>query len=185
MAASTQSCPGTIQLAKALASGIAAESAAFAKMGQSLNTYSDNMNIYAQDEKAQGQKMAQTAQILTTIQWVTGVLSVLTFGIGGLVGLGISAATSTVAATISAVVDTGTAVIQGAIGATQGGMQAYKSDLQSKTEMDSTAVSTLGKTSDVSSDTIKNDSQGAGKLGSVINTMLMNEGAIERQKITK
>jgi hypothetical protein len=185
MAASTQSCPGTIQLANALASGIAAESVAFAKMGQSLNTYSNTMSTHAQDEQVQGEKMTQAAQILTTIQWVTGILSVVTFGIGGVVGLGVSGLTSTVAATISPLVDVGVSVTQGILGATQGGMQAYKSDIQSTTERDSTAVAALGKNSDVSSDAIKSESQGAGTLGSAINTMLINEGSIERQKITK
>jgi hypothetical protein len=181
----TQSCPGTIQLANVLSAAIGAESAAYAKMGQALNTYSNNMSVYAHDQYVEGQKMLDVQQVLKVVQWVTAGLAILTVCGGVLFGVLTVGANTGIAAAASSAVDGIGKAMQGVAGAVQGGMQAYKSDLQAKTEMDSTAVSSMGKASENNSNTIKNESQGAGKVGSAINTMLLHEGAIERQKITK
>lgn len=184
MTGSTQSCPGTIQLANALSSGMGIESVAYAKMGQAMNDYSNSMELYAHDQYTQGQEMIKVSEALTVMQWVTAVTAVLTVGIGAGVAFAASGATTGVAAGVSSAVNGIGQAMQGVVGAVQGGMQAYKSGLQGETEMDSTAIAAFGKTSDNDSKTIKDESQGVSKLGSAINEMLMNEGAIERQKIT-
>lgn len=182
--ASIQSSPGIIQLANALAEGMSAESVAYAKMGQALDTYGNHMNTYAQDQNAQGQNMIAVTKVLTTIQWVTAILAVATVGIGGAASVAATGLSTSTAAVVSTAVNGISQGAQAAVAAVQGGMQAYKSMLQGKTEIDSTAIATFGKASDTDSNAIKNESQGVGKLGSAINTMLINEGAIARQKIT-
>jgi hypothetical protein len=179
----TQSCPGTIQLANMLSAGIAAESVAYAKMGQALNTYSDHMSAYAQDGYKQGQQMIKVEDVMQWVQYASTAVLALTV-VGGC-GAAFAGVAQGVGASISSAANGVGQGLQGALGLAQGGMQAYKSGLQAATELDSTATAAFGKTSEMNSNTIKSESQGAGKIGSAISTMLHNEGAVERQKITK
>jgi len=176
--------PGILQLADKLAVGMGVESVAYAKMSRSLNTYSENLGKYAQDQYAEGQKMIVVSKVLTVIQWVAAGIAAGSFLIGGVAAIAAEGASASLAATLNTAATGISQGLQGAVGAVQGGLQAYKSGLQGRTEIDSTAIAAFSKCSESEVSTIKNESQGAAKIGSAINTMLQNEGAIERQKIT-
>jgi hypothetical protein len=180
----TQSCPGTLQLAYALAAGIGAESVAYAKMGQAMNTTSGCMNSLAQDEYQKGLQAISLAQALTYVQWASMAIGVVTLGIGaGLSMLGGAAASSAAATAVSSGINGASQATQAALAATQAVMQAVESQVTAGTEADSTALQAFEKTAQNDSNTIKEESQGAGKVGSAINTVLQNEGAIEKQRI--
>ena len=183
---SIQSCPGTIQLANALATSMGAESTAYAKMGQAMGKYSDTMNTLANNEYQTGQQMVQIVNVMTVMQYVTMALGILALPLAAAPafaagGAGASGALSAAASSVSGVVQ----ATQAASGSALSAMQTAKSEVQAKQEYQSTALQGYEKLEQNNGNAIKAESQGAGKVGSAINTMLMNEGAIERQKIKK
>jgi hypothetical protein len=181
---SIHSCPGTIQLANALSAGIGVESVAYAKMGQAMNAIGNQMNTFAQDEYKKGLQAIALEKALEGVQWATIAVGILTLGIGTALSTIAGAATSTaMVSAISSGVNGAAQVTQATLAATQSVMQAAKGQVQASTEVDSIALHTFEKTSQNDADTAKNESQGAGKIGSAITTMLLNEGAVERQRI--
>jgi len=182
----TQSCPGTIQLANALAASMGVESTAYAKMGQAMGKYENTMSSLANEEYLTGQQMVQITKVMTIVQYVTMALGILGLPLAAApaVAAGGAGATGTLSAAASAVNGVAQAS-QAALAATQSALQTAKSEVQAKQEFQSTALQGYEKLEENNGNTIKAESQGAGKVGHDINTMLMNEGAIERQKIKK
>lgn len=182
----TQSCPGTIQLANSLAASMGAESAAYAKMGQAMGKYEDTMNTLANEQYQTGQQTVQITNVMIAIQYATMALGILGLPLAAApaVAAGGAGATGALSATASAI----NGVAQGsqvALTAAQSALQTAKSQVQAKTELQSTALQGYEKLEQNNGNTIKAESQGSGKVGHDINSMLMNEGSIERQKITK
>lgn len=175
--------PGTLSLANALVSGISAESVATADLSKALNS-SQNVQEYAQDMIEQGQKMATITTVMEGLQYAFIGLGVAA-GVGGVIASlvdAIPAALANLSKIAGQVVQVGTSVFQGTMGGVQGGLQAYKSTIQSDTQIDQTAVSSLSESTGSNGDTMKNLSQGASAIGAAISAMLSSAGTIETQR---
>src|ERR1700722_5249530 len=72
---------GILQLANALSAGIAAQTVACAELNKYLNTYSNHMVNYAQNQIDLGKQMATVGEWINGIQWgVTALVVVATLG---------------------------------------------------------------------------------------------------------
>jgi hypothetical protein len=163
-----------------------AESVAYAKIGQAMGKYSDTMNTLANNEYQTGQQMVQIVNVMTAIQYATVAIGILSLPLAAAPayvagGAGATGALSAAASGLSGVAQAS----QTALGSALSALQTAKSEVQAKQEFQSTALQGYEKLAQNNGNTIKAESQGAGKVGAAINTMLMNEGAIERQKIKK
>jgi hypothetical protein len=184
MTVQAQAPLGIIQLANRLAAGIGVESVAYAEIGKAANTYGDCMNDVAQDEYQKGQEMIKIQSVMKCVNIATVIVGLLTLGAGGAISAAAGAGSSGFATALSSGVNGVSQACQAALAGTQSGLQTAKSEIQATAEIDDTSLQFLGKTAENDTNVVKNESQGAGKLGAAINTMLQNEGAIERQKIT-
>jgi hypothetical protein len=180
---STQSCPGILQLATALAAAEGVEAVAYAKMGRAMHATSGGMNTLARDEYQKGLDAISLAQALTYVQWASTAIGIVTLGMGAALSvIGGAAASSAAVTAVSSGVSGASQATQAALGATQSVMQAVESQINAGTQADSTALETFEKIAGNDANTIKEESQGAGKVGSAINTVVQNEGSVAKQR---
>jgi len=179
----TQTCPGTLQLANELITGMTTESVAFARMGYAMNVYGDNMSVQAQEGLNYGKQMQWLSIAMQAVQAAIAIgMTILPMGVA-VVGSFFGAAGATGAMTTSGYIaaNGGVKAVQGFAGAAQGVMQGYESSLEAKMENSSTAVTASEKESETAVNTMKAETQGAQKVGSGLNTMLNNLGAASKQ----
>ncbi len=196
--------PGMLQIANALSTGIAAQTAAYAELSQVLNHYSSSMNDYAKQEEVEGQKMADVQKWLPYVQWTVTALAMAgsfgaaaapaiaaaasTFGAAGSTGEAVlSAAGNAVlnqSSVLPRVVSTATKGLEGLASAGQSVLQFYQSNQQSDIEKLSTGVETFDKTTEKDSDAIQILCKGAGATGGQINSMVSNEGSVAQRRFT-
>jgi hypothetical protein len=180
-----QTCPGTLQLANKLCAGMTGESVAYAKMSYAMNEYGNNMTGAAEQQLKYGKEIETLSNWMVVVQTILSfavVAAPVAVGAASLVG-GASAADAGAAAanalntTGSIAANGGIRAFQGLASTVQGGMLFYKSDLDAKTQRVSTQISSVEKISETDVNIIKAETEGAGKVGSGINEMLINTGA--------
>ena len=171
----TQSTPGTLSLANALASGISAQTVALAEQGKAANAMGSNMSGYAQKTVEEGAKMASILSVMEGIQ----IATIAVGGLTGLAGAGVAfGADADTAPLIEAAVNGAVQGGQGLVGLAQGSAQLAKSDVQSSIQIDNLATTTLGQVSQTQAKSEKNLSQGASATGSAINAMTQSMGSV-------
>ncbi len=170
-----QTCPGTLQLANKLCAGMTGESVAYAKMSYAMNEYGNNMTGAAQQQLKYGKEIETLSNWIVVVQTVLSVaVVVVPLAVGAIAG---AAAANTLSSVGSVAANGGIRAFQGLASTVQGGMTSYKSDLDAKTQRVSTQISSVEKISETDVNVIKAETEGAGQVGSGINTMLINTGS--------
>ena len=174
-----QTCPGTLQLSNKLISGMTGESVAYARMGYAMNVYGDKMSGAAEQQLKYGKEIETLSNWMVVVQTLLSVAVVVApIAVGAAsaaeAGAGAANALNTVG---SVAAEGGLRAFQGFASTVQGGMLCYKSDLDAKTQRVSTQISSVEKISETDVNIIKAETEGAGKVGSGINEMLIDTGA--------